>query len=271
MLAEALPYAVDLGWPVLPVRGKLPATPNGHLDASSDPETIVDLFAAAAGVSGVGARMGGALRLVAPEIDVKHATEATFYKLAGVRMGEYKTPTMRTGGGGWRMICYVPTAQDCDYGDFHVVPGIEIKGDGGQVVLPPSVHPDTKDRYAWVPGLEPWTVDVAPVPALLLDRIHAKQKAAAARAAQPAQPGQYDAATVQAMLDVLKPWQDGYDWWLSILMAVHSALGDEGLALAEDWGDGKPGEIAKKFASFDAAGRVSIATLAYHALSLIHI
>ena len=67
------------------------------------------------------------------------------------------------------------------------------------------------------------------------------------------------------MLDVLKPWQDGYDWWLSILMAVQSALGDDGLDLAEDWGDGKPGEIAAKFASFDAAGGVSIATLAYHA------
>jgi len=30
MLAQALRYAVDLGWPVLPVRGKDPATDHGH-------------------------------------------------------------------------------------------------------------------------------------------------------------------------------------------------------------------------------------------------
>lgn len=267
MLAHALRYATNCGWPVLPVRGKDPATDHGHKDATTDPETIGALFAAAHGVTGVGARMGGALRLVAPEIDVKTgATVDTFYKVAGVRMGEYKTPTMRTGGGGWRMICYVPDDAAADYGDFHVAKGIEIKGDGGQVVLPPSVHPDTKARYEWVPGLEPWNVDVAPIPALLLDRIRARQKAtAAAREAHSAQPGQYDAATVKAMLDVLNPWQDGYDWWLSILMAVHSALGDDGLEIAEAWADGKPGEVAKKFASFDASGKTTIATLAYHA------
>jgi len=268
MLAHALRYATNCGWPVLPVRGKDPATDHGHKDATTDPETIGALFAAAHGVTGVGARMGGALRLVAPEIDVKTgATVDTFYKVAGVRMGEYKTPTMRTGGGGWRMICYVPDDAAADYGDFHVAKGIEIKGDGGQVVLPPSVHPDTKARYAWVPGLEPWNVDVAPIPALLLDRIRARQKAtAAAREAHSAQAGRYDLATVKSMLDVLDPWQGGYsDFWVPILMAVHSALGDDGLALAEDWADGKPGEVAKKFATFDASGKTTIATLAYHA------
>lgn len=267
MLAHALRYATNCGWPVLPVRGKDPATDHGHKDATTDPETIGALFAAAHGVTGVGARMGGALRLVAPEIDVKTgATVDTFYKVAGVRMGEYKTPTMRTGGGGWRMICYVPDDAAADYGDFHVAKGIEIKGDGGQVVLPPSVHPDTKARYAWVPGLEPWNVDVAPIPALLLDRIRARQKAtAAAREAHSGQAGQYDAATVKSMLAALDPWAGDYPWWLSILMAVHSALGDDGLDLAEAWADGKPGEVAKKFATFDASGKTTIATLAYHA------
>ena len=61
MLAHALRYATNCGWPVLPVRGKDPATDHGHKDATTDPETIGALFAAAHGVTGVGARMGGAL------------------------------------------------------------------------------------------------------------------------------------------------------------------------------------------------------------------
>ena len=270
MLAHALRYATNCGWPVLPVRGKDPATDHGHKDATTDPETIGALFAAAHGVTGVGARMGGALRLVAPEIDVKTgATVDTFYKVAGVRMGEYKTPTMRTGGGGWRMICYVPDDAAADYGDFHVAKGIEIKGDGGQVVLPPSVHPDTKARYAWVPGLEPWNVDVAPIPALLLDRIRARQKAtAAAREAHSAQPGRYDLATVKSMLDVLKPWQDGYDWWLKTGMAAHSAFpSDAGLAIWEAWAEGKRGECERKWHSFNVNGGITLSWLERQALA----
>ena len=270
MLAHALRYATNCGWPVLPVRGKDPATDHGHKDATTDPETIGALFAAAHGVTGVGARMGGALRLVAPEIDVKTgATVDTFYKVAGVRMGEYKTPTMRTGGGGWRMICYVPDDAAADYGDFHVAKGIEIKGDGGQVVLPPSVHPDTKARYAWVPGLEPWNVDVAPIPALLLDRIRARQKAtAAAREAHSAQPGRYDLATVKSMLDVLKPWQDGYDWWLKTGMAAHSAFpSDAGLAIWEAWAEGKRGECERKWHSFNENGGITLSWLERQALA----
>jgi hypothetical protein len=267
-LAHGLRYAIDLGWRVVPVDGKKPAGGLSYSDASSDPEEIGALFAAADRVTGCGARMGGALRLVAPEIDHKNGgTVETFYKLAGVRMGDYKTPTMRTGDG-WRMICYVPSADDCDFGNLELDNhGIAILGNGGQVVLPPSIHPNGK-RYQWVPGLEPWSVDVAPVPALLLDRIRAKtshKAQAAERAAHGAQPGVYDLQDLRAMLAVLQPWQDGYSWWLSIMMACHAGFGDDALPIVEDWADGKPGEVARKWADFDAAGGVTVATLVYHA------
>ncbi len=282
MQQEALHYATNYGWQVLPVRGKVPATPNGHLDASSDVETIGELFAAAAGVTGVGARMGARLDdrgqpigkpIIAPEIDAKTgATVEDFYRIAGVRMGEYRTPTMRTGGGGWAMICYVPDDEAADYGDLHIAKGIEIQGSRKMRVLPPSVHPDTGNRYQWVPGLEPWTVDVATVPALLLDKIRAKTRTTARTDAQngaqthrTAQPGQYDLVDLQAMLDVLDPWQFDYSGWLACLMAAHAGFGDDALPLVEAWADGKPGEVAKKWATFNAAKSVTVATLAYHA------
>lgn len=281
MSKEAAHYATNYGWQVLPVRGKEPATDHGHKDASSDPETIGALFAAAAGVTGVGARMGARLDdrgqpigppIVAPEIDVKTgATVEDFYRIAGVRMGEYKTPTMRTGGGGWAMICWVPDDEAADYGDLHIAKGIEIQGSRKMRVLPPSVHPDKGKRYQWVPGLEPWNVDVAPVPALLLDKIRAKTAHKAQDGAEQhrtAQPGRYDLATVKSMLDVLKPWQDGYDWWLKTGMAAHSAFpSDAGLAIWEAWAEGKRGECERKWHSFNENGGITLSWLERQALA----
>ncbi len=52
--------------------------------------------------------------------------------------------------------------------------------------------------------------------------------------------------------------------WLPVLMAVHDALPDDrGVALIESWSPGYPGEVARKFRSFDrtAKGGVTVATL----------
>lgn len=43
-----------------------------------------------------------------------------------------------------------------------ILPGVDIRADGGFVVLPPTVHPSGK-RYAW--ELEPGAVEFAPYPA----------------------------------------------------------------------------------------------------------
>ncbi len=61
------------------------------------------------------------------------------------------------------------------------------------------------------------------------------------------------------------PAQGDYNTdWLPILMAVHDALPDDrGVALVESWSPGYPGEVARKFRSFDrtAKGGITIATL----------
>jgi len=43
---------------------------------------------------------------------------------------------------------------------------------------------------------------------------------------------------------------EGYNIWISCLMALHAEMGEAGIALCEKYIPGKPGEIASKFASF---------------------
>lgn len=67
----------------------------------------------------------------------------------------------------------------------------------------------------------------------------------------------------QEVADALKcipPWSIDYDEWLSVLMGIHSAFGDDGLSLAESWADGKPNEVSQKWKSFDGDG-ITIATV----------
>jgi hypothetical protein len=44
-----------------------------------------------------------------------------------------------------------------------ILPGVDLRGDGGCVVAPPSVHPSGRP-YAWVTGRAPGDVALAPLP-----------------------------------------------------------------------------------------------------------
>jgi len=47
-------------------------------------------------------------------------------------------------------------------------PGVDVRGDGGQIVVAPTIHPDTKRPYRWAAGLAPWEHPIANAPAWLL-------------------------------------------------------------------------------------------------------
>lgn len=52
----------------------------------------------------------------------------------------------------------------------------------------------------------------------------------------------------------LPTWGE-YEWWLSILMAVHHIFPDyTGIRLIENWSPGYPGEVERKFSSFKRTG-----------------
>ncbi len=64
----------------------------------------------------------------------------------------------------------------------------------------------------------------------------------------------------------IPPWGIEYQEWLSVLMAIHSEFpGNNGLAIAESWGQGVDNEITRKWKSFkssgNTAGTVTLGTL----------
>lgn len=80
-----------------------------------------------------------------------------------------------------------------------------------------------------------------------------------------------DEKDVQEALKYINPWGIEYDEWVSILMAIHSEFpGNNGLSLAEAWGQGYDGEVERKWKSFDTSGngggKVGIGTLFHHAV-----
>ena len=103
----------------------------------------------------------------------------------------------------------------------------------------------------------------APVPDFLLDEV-AKRFAEKLPDAPAANRDLPSYAEIEDALRCLPAHfgTNSYDTWRNVLMAVHSALpGPDGVALCERYIPGKPGEIARKFASFDGGGGIGVGTL----------
>ena len=86
------------------------------------------------------------------------------------------TVTNLTGGGGAHYLFRHPGFQVVNH--VALLRGVDVRGDGGQIVLPPSVHESGKE-YAWEQSSRPDQVRLAPLPEWLLDELHARQNGSA--------------------------------------------------------------------------------------------
>ena len=74
----------------------------------------------------------------------------------------FETPTQITGGGGRQLLFRAPVNWT-SYTSKNPVMGIDIRGEGGFAMLPPSMHQSGK-QYQWADDLEIWNVDVMIAP-----------------------------------------------------------------------------------------------------------
>ena len=77
-----------------------------------------------------------------------------------------KTVTSRTGGGGKHY--FFRTDQGVECSASKIGDKLDIKGEGGYIIMPPSDHKSGK-KYKWVKGLDPASVAIADMPDWLFD------------------------------------------------------------------------------------------------------
>lgn len=147
----ALIYAGD-GWRVFPLRprGKEPITSHGHLDATTEPETIRrwwDTFPAA----NIGLAIPAGLVVV--DLDTLEA----LIRLRAEDRELPATPKCRTARG---LHLYYRTRTEIRNA-VKLFPGVDLRGVGGYVVVPPSIHPSGA-RYRWEVPLKPQNIAEAP-------------------------------------------------------------------------------------------------------------
>lgn len=131
LLRHALRYA-EQGWPVLPVRarGKTPLTSHGVKDATTDAATIRNWWR-----RWPNANIGIALARDIVVVDVD--SEEALQRLKHQDLGLPSTTTALTGRG--RHSWYSTEGQAVKNG-VGVLPGIDVRSEGGYVIVPPSVH-----------------------------------------------------------------------------------------------------------------------------------
>lgn len=176
MLQAALAYAA-LGWYVFPLRprGKQPLIPKaeggqGLLDATTDEEQIRAWWTEAP-TANIGVACGPS-NLVVIDLDVDKGGIQAWKRVCDHHDLDLATKVMvRTGGGGIHLFYRMADVRIRNSAG-KLDRGIDIRGDGGYVVAPPSIHP-SGHAYAWRAGGNPAENEVQQVPTPLIDALEA--------------------------------------------------------------------------------------------------
>jgi Bifunctional DNA primase/polymerase, N-terminal len=144
-LAVALDYAAR-GFQVFPLkpRSKEPATRRGLYEATSNTATLRRYFTGAHPYN-IAIRTGVPSNVFVLDVDGEQGLNS----LAGlVEQHGLLPPTLTSTTGKGRHYWFVARSpMPCSVGK--IAPGIDIRGDGGYVVVPPSIHPNGA-VYRWV-------------------------------------------------------------------------------------------------------------------------
>jgi len=170
-VAQAAARYLARGWSVLPLRhgDKRPLLRwEGLQQERADAATVAQWFARWPGAN-VGIVTGEISNLIVLDVDPKHGGDDSLAELER-RFGTLPpTVEARTGGGGRHLYFTHPGGftPNC----AGLVQGIDLRGDGGYVVAPPSLHPSGQ-LYAWAPGRTPEDIALAALPHRLLSAGH---------------------------------------------------------------------------------------------------
>jgi hypothetical protein len=145
-------------------RGKEPLTVHGFKDASTDPQQIAAWWQQWPDAN-VGLPTGSASGRIVVDMDPRAGGDESLDRLI-YRHGRYpETAEQMTGGGGRHIFFAHTDGVRCKT----LAPGLDLKGEGGYVVVAPSTHPNG-NAYQWdgLAGVKALLTPAAP-PAWLLE------------------------------------------------------------------------------------------------------
>lgn len=151
-LSAALHFAQDLGWAVFPVseKTKKPYTPHGCKDAKKDPQAIKAWWKRHPNAS-IGIATGSPSHLLVIDLDIDE--NKGLDGMRELREWEHdhrelpETVSAITGRGGSHLYFKYDGSEK--YGNrAGILDGIDVRGDGGYVIAPPSLHPNGTE-YQW--------------------------------------------------------------------------------------------------------------------------
>lgn len=183
MIVDAAIQLVELGLAVCPAyglrdghctcrRGRDCERPGKHPigkawqeSGLTDPDEVEKAFNDGHNISVLtGARYGG---LCVLDVDGE-AGRASLAQLAGAE--PIVTPSVVTGSGGAHYYFRAPAGLEVPNSTSKLGKGLDIRGEGGQVIGPPSLH-ISGNRYRWLESMAAGEVEIAPLPTWILDRL----------------------------------------------------------------------------------------------------
>lgn len=149
----ALRYA-EMGWKVFPCqsRGKKPLTVNGFHAATTDRAKISEWWRKWP-TANVAVATGSVSGIVALDLDAKYNGLQAYMEVIKSNGSHLPTLEAQTGGGGKHLIFRHP-GFDVKNSAGQIAPGVDCRGDGGYLLLSPSVHPNG-ELYQWRGGPPP--------------------------------------------------------------------------------------------------------------------
>lgn len=121
--------------------------------------------------AGVGIVTGPVSGLVVLDVDPANGGAESQRELEAHHGALPPTVEARTGGGGWHLYFAQPAEGPAVRNDAALAAGIDVRGEGGLVVAPPTRHA-SGHLYGWRVGRSPDAIAVAPLPAWLAARLH---------------------------------------------------------------------------------------------------
>ena len=147
LLKAALSYA-RRGIPVFPCEpsGKRPLTYNGFWDAATDARRI-ETWWGRWPYANVGVPTGRKSGLLVLDVDPRGGGQASLAALEREHGPLPGTARARTGGGGVHIFFRYPAREEVRNSARWLGPGLDVRGEGGYVVVPPS---HTRSAYEWI-------------------------------------------------------------------------------------------------------------------------